>query len=215
MAHTEGLGAKLECHRARPAPSGGTPAECVLSVLQQLKHKVCSLSIETGERTDAVCRCSLEPRLSRRRGVWIFAMATISRICSGRNSNERPLRGASARISQIRLCTAESDSSSSTARSWSSASDHRRHLRTTGRLSATCSTMCSLVRPSADSNTDWARCASRYGVFVPRHQLCATDLLSCRCVHGLSGMRISEQSGHSFRCKVAAQFGAKWPPVSV
>ena len=28
-------------------------------------------------------------------------------------------------------------------------------------------------------------------------------------------VRISEQSGHSFRSKVATQFGAKWPPVSV
>ena len=28
-------------------------------------------------------------------------------------------------------------------------------------------------------------------------------------------MRISEQGGHSFRSKVATQFGAKWPPVSV
>ena len=28
-------------------------------------------------------------------------------------------------------------------------------------------------------------------------------------------MRISEQSGHSFRSKVATQFGAKKPPVSV
>ncbi|MDP7221611.1 MAG: hypothetical protein QF565_19260, partial [Arenicellales bacterium] len=28
-------------------------------------------------------------------------------------------------------------------------------------------------------------------------------------------VRISEQGSHSFRSKVATQFGAKWPPVSV
>ena len=32
---------------------------------------------------------------------------------------------------------------------------------------------------------------------------------------GIEILRISEQSGHSFRSKVATQFGAKWPPVSV
>ena len=73
------------------------------------------------------------------------AMAIISRICSGLMSDGRPHRGASARISQIRLCTAESDSSPSTTRSWSCDADHRRrHLRTIGRVTTNFPTICSL-----------------------------------------------------------------------
>ena len=74
------------------------------------------------------------------------AMAMISRICSGLISGGRPLRGASDRISPIRRCTAESGSSSSTARSRSWDSHHRRrHFRTIGRVTDSRSTMASLA----------------------------------------------------------------------